>query len=117
MWCLLVVRAPAAADFFNVLIVNTLDEMGDGHGHRLAEHKTRPRGCDIQFLLGPCDGDIAQPAFLFHFRFAVPGPESREKPFFRTNEKHGLELQTLRAVNRHQSDIVLIFLVLIHIGV
>ena len=51
---------------------------------------------DGQRLLGPGNGNIAQPPFFLHFFRIADGPHSREQAIFKTYQEHVWEFQSLR---------------------
>ena len=67
--------------------------------------------------LGPCEGNIEKPPFLFHFLRGDHPAAGREKVFLHTGYENIRELQALCSMNRHESHFVGRFFIRhIHIG-
>ena len=73
-----------------------------------AEQLTAPGVGQEQPLLGTGDADVREASLLLELHRFGQRPAVREHTFFHTHEEHRGELQTLRGVERHQHDTVVV---------
>ncbi len=67
----------------------------------------RLRKTDIQTTFGAGDRNVHQATFFFDAAFFLLRIFVREQTFFQTRDKHGIELQSLGGMHRHQLQGVL----------
>ena len=105
------------ADALDRLGRELVDEAGRQICCRAAVEHTLARVGDDQMLLGPGDGDVAQPPLLFQLLRLAHAAVRGEQSLLQTDKEHVRELQTLGRVHRHHDDGIGIRVVLLNVCV
>ena len=105
------------ADALDRLGRELVDEAGRQICCRAAVEHTLARVGDDQMLLGPGDGDVAQPPLLFQLLRLAHAAVRGEQSLLQTDKEHVRELQTLGRVHRHHDDGIGIRVVLLNVRI
>ena len=99
-------EVPAGA--LQVLRRNLLQEAGGPVGAGAAKEHTLARTGEVQLLLCPGHGHVAQPPLLLHLVRLSDGPDAGENALLGSHHKDHRELQALGRVHGHHHHAVLV---------
>ena len=108
----------AARDaLLDVFLRDLGDEAGDAVCGGAAEEHTLAGGGEIQLLLRPRDGHIAEPALLLHLLRLPDGAGAGENGLLHADDEHRRKLKALGAVDGHEHHGVGLAVVGIHVRI